>query len=146
MFRWALCQIDVLQRLKRQSEIRNAILKLPKSLEETYKRIFQLIPEEERQFVQSALLLICGNDECRPLPINSNTLLSAINYRLSNNDIEGKALYDRDALRDCCGCFISLMVRRDTEHVSLAHYTVKEYLYSDRIIHCPVSFLPCLAN
>lgn len=114
-------------------------MNLPRSLDETYERIFQIIPEEERQFVQSALLIICGNNDFRPTPISSNTLLKAIIFRLNSNEIEEPSFYDRSALRDRCGCLISLTVFKDTEHVSLAHYTVKEYLYSDRIRHSPVS-------
>ena len=95
--------------------------------------------------MQSALLVICGNNDFRLKPIPSNILLSVINFRLSGDEIEDVTFYDRDTLRDYCGCLISLtmhndMVLKDTERVSLAHYTVKEYLYSDRIIQSPVSF------
>lgn len=90
--------------------------------------------------MQSALLVICGNDEFRPVPISSNILLSVITARLSSDESEDVTFYDRDALRVCCGCLVSLTVSKDTEHVSIAHYTVKEYLYSERITNSPDSF------
>ncbi|MCJ1452480.1 hypothetical protein MMC28_002823 [Mycoblastus sanguinarius] len=56
MFRWAVCQIDVLQRLKCERGVfKKALGNLPKTLDEMYDRILLTIPEEEQLFVHHAL-------------------------------------------------------------------------------------------
>lgn len=137
-FRWAVCQIDVLQRLGRQKDIKMAISNLPKTLDETYERIFQLIPEEDQQFVKLALIMICGNDDFRPFPLMENQLLEAVLFNLHSGDSDEEdddyvGFYTSDTLRDRCGCLISLTNNNDKTFVALAHYTVREFLYSDRI-------------
>lgn len=56
-FRWAVCQIDVLQRLEGERKIvRGALANLPKDLYETYDRETIEVPEDEQIFVQHALI------------------------------------------------------------------------------------------
>lgn len=113
-----------------------AISNLPRTLDETYERIFQLIPEEDQEFVKLALGFICSNNDLRPLPIMAKVLLEAISFNLhSPDDSENGdvSFYTHDTLQDRCGCLISLTSNDQKEYVSLAHYTVKEFLYSDRI-------------
>ena len=51
MFRWAVCQLDILRRLNRMGKIRTALQSLPETLDETYERIFSSIhPEKEIWF------------------------------------------------------------------------------------------------
>jgi hypothetical protein len=59
-FRWAICQLDRLQRLKCDLRIiRNELAALPTSLDETYERIFMNIAHEEWIFARHALQWIC---------------------------------------------------------------------------------------
>lgn len=54
-FRWAVCQLHELQRLKGDREVvSKALERLPKDLDETYDRIFLRIPREDWQFVSHA--------------------------------------------------------------------------------------------
>lgn len=135
-----------MQRLRRKEDVKLAILNLPKSLDETYERIFQLLPIEDREFVRLALIVICGsNDLHRPIPVTANTLLQAIIYCIESryddlNGSENFGFYSRDLLKDRCGCLVSFSSNTDSEYVSLAHYTVKEFLYSDRISHGSVAY------
>jgi hypothetical protein len=72
------------------------------------------------------------------MPIMAKVLLEAIFFNLHSPDDSENGdvgFYTRDTLRDRCGCLISLTSNGDKEYVSLAHYTVKEFLYSDRITH-----------
>src|ERR1051326_1866906 len=78
-FRWASCQISSLQRLKGESQIiRNALANLPKTLDETYERIFLQIPKEDREFVHHALKWIYYHNELLAGDISSSLLLRAI--------------------------------------------------------------------
>ena len=62
MFRWAVCQLDILRRLNHQSKIRKAIKSLPKDMDETYERIFSYIADEEKEIVRHALNWVCFHD------------------------------------------------------------------------------------
>lgn len=142
-FRWTVCQIDVLQRLRSQADVRRALLNLPKTLDETYERVFQLLAEEDREFVRLALIIICGNNDSHPMHMPVEVLLKAIAYILDGHNAVHEddqiAVEDYETLRDRCGCLISVTVHGDVNYAFLAHYTVKEYLYSSRIAESSVS-------
>ncbi|KAF2499968.1 hypothetical protein BU16DRAFT_522834 [Lophium mytilinum] len=150
MFRWAVCQIDALQRLKPQSHIvRNALKNLPRTLDETYERIFMVVPNEDRLLVRFALQWIWFHKWLRRNDISVHLLLQAIEHCILESDPSKMELcYNQDALRDICGCLImvtkSRSRRSDSEDsydtVSFAHYTVKEFLDSSRILTSPANF------
>lgn len=139
-FRWAVCQIDILQRKRSEEDIRKALSELPETLDETYERLFLEIPREDWPIARSALLWICAHDD---LPFKNNMpsqcLVSAVLY-----ETPGSHLFDLDALQEICGCLINVapanFAMSTTTTVSLAHYTVREYLYSDRISTTSVSY------
>lgn len=120
--------------------MRIAVSNLPKTLDETYERIFQLLAEEDHHFVRLALIFICGNNSFRPIPLAANVLLQAVRWRLesSHKDDGSFNFYTHDMLKDRCGCLISFAYHAGVECVSLAHYTVAEFIYSDRISHTSV--------
>ncbi|KAH7134125.1 hypothetical protein EDB81DRAFT_803226 [Dactylonectria macrodidyma] len=148
MFRWVVCQIDVLQRLRPDSTvIRDALANLPKTLDETYERLFLQIPEDGRIFVHHALRWIYYNGEIYNADIHSSTLLEAI-QRSERTYFRSRNVYayDEDLLREFCGCLITLQQHEPFHQlparvtVSFAHYTVWEFLKSDRIWNGPAAF------
>ncbi|KAJ6789603.1 hypothetical protein PWT90_09841 [Aphanocladium album] len=46
MFRWVACQFDILDKCLRPADIRAALATLPHTLDDTYKRILQRLPQE----------------------------------------------------------------------------------------------------
>ncbi|KAF4949262.1 hypothetical protein FGADI_9033 [Fusarium gaditjirri] len=81
MFRWAVCQLHELQRLKGERDvISKALARLPKDLDETYDRILLRIPQEDWQFVSHAFqwLWFYGKLEPPRNGIPSVLLLDAI--------------------------------------------------------------------
>ena len=139
-----MCQLDALKRLKCERHVvLKALKNLPKTLEETYDRIFITIPEEERMFVHLVLRWIAhhngisGGDG-----IPCDVLIQAV--AASTAELTGEQnerYYDKDTLREICGCLVDIM-RKDTHMnetcpqysaVNFAHYTVREYLDSGRI-------------
>jgi hypothetical protein len=130
----------------------NALANLPRTLDETYERIFLGIPDDDRLFVHYVLKWIyyyndgrrvyyCGDFPC-------SILLHAIERSTSHlsND-QQDFLYDEEALRELCGCLIvitsaELFAYVDTTAptVAFAHYTVLEFLLSTRIFNSPVAF------
>lgn len=147
-FRWAVCQIDILHRLRTISDVRNALSNLPKTLDDTNNRIFELIAEEDRPFVKRALIFILGTNEVLDRPITSTVLLKAVLHRFpkggsrtrrnsrTNREDHGDGLspFTIESLYDTCGCLVSFSTTDGTEHARLAHYTVQEFLFSGRIL------------
>ena len=144
-FRWAVCQIDSLQRLKcERKTVQKALKNLPKTLNETYDRIFLAVPEEERLFVEHALRWIAHDNELyNGQGIPCEVLIQATEASmLSLTGNKNERFYDKDTLREACGCLIDISpedlhdVLGKHHHtyisVSFAHYSVREYLDSTR--------------
>ena len=144
-FRWAVCQIDSLQRLKCEREtVQKALKNLPKTLNETYDRILLAVPEEERLFVEHALRWIAHHNELYSgQGIPCEVLIQATEAStLSLTGNQNERFYDKDTLREVCGCLIKISPEdvldnlRDHHRtyfsVSFAHYSVREYLDSNR--------------
>ena len=144
-FRWAVCQIDSLQRLKcERKTVQKALKNLPKTLNETYDRILLAVPEEERLFVEHALRWIAHHNELYSgQGIPCEVLIQATEAStLSLTGNQNERFYDKDTLREVCGCLIKISPEdvldnlRDHHRtyisVSFAHYSVREYLDSNR--------------
>ncbi|MEJ0106519.1 MAG: NACHT domain-containing protein [Bacteroidota bacterium] len=136
MFRWAVCQLDILRRLHHQSKIREAIKSLPKTMDETYERIFSYIADEEKEFVRHVLHWVCFHDLLwkGSVPLSANLLIdtyTALNKGVLDSD---EYLYDIETLKDSCGCLVSFtFTKKDQpQSANIAHYTVREFLESDR--------------
>jgi hypothetical protein len=159
-FRWAVCQIDALQRLKCERDIvKKALANLPKTLDETYDRIFLTIPEEERLFVQHALQWIYYHNELyNGKGIPCAVLLQGVEKSTAALAADQNELfYDNETLRELCGCLINITpentknfigdLHYTTLAVSFAHYTVREYLDSTRISKSSTAyFTACKEN
>jgi len=138
MFRWAVCQLDILRRLNHQSKIREAIKSLPKTMDETYERIFSYITDQEKEFVRHTLHWVCFHDFlCKgsvPLPANllidAYTAIDKTKSRFGSDEY----LYDLEALKDSCGCLVSFTLNKEDQSLlaNIAHYTVREFLESGR--------------
>ncbi|KAK3315570.1 hypothetical protein B0H66DRAFT_606443 [Apodospora peruviana] len=61
MFRCAVCQLDVLRRIRHERDITAAIADLPPSLDETYLRIFAAVAHEDRPFLRHVLRWIVSH-------------------------------------------------------------------------------------
>ncbi|MCJ1348123.1 hypothetical protein MMC31_006354 [Peltigera leucophlebia] len=130
-FRWAACQIDILGRLHTVSEIHEALNELPETLDETYERILMKIPVKKRMVAHKILQLLAFDD----IGIYGDPDLVAEAVIVDVEQLTFKPEYrflDQDALFEICTCLITL----DGYHkVNIAHYSVKEYLVSNRIQH-----------
>lgn len=151
-FRWVVCQIDILKRLKRNRDtITKALESLPRTLDETYERIFLQIPDEAQLFVHHALKWIYAHNALRNNNICTSNLIQAIKRSTAGLDSSGYDYdYNEALLREFYGCLILLVVSppkrgphgkcgKPTTAVSFAHYTVLEFLDSARIQTGPAS-------
>jgi len=143
-FQWVFCQLAILEKLRTESDIRNALKTLPKTLYETYERILLGIPETDRYLARRALLYICGQQKwgkCQE-GMSTELLEQAIFY-----NIEGElTMDDCYALREICGCLVVFSSYRGSKGlVTFAHYTVQEFLFSYHIANNPDSDLSFFA-
>jgi hypothetical protein len=157
-FRWASCQLQALARLKLESAIRNALIQQPRTLDETYERILVGIREEYRLHVWRALAILCS--DVLDSDLDASTLASAISQEENSDQIAGEEL-SIDALQEIASGLIKVNTEAfqsslckspwndqtvATKHyrshipVALAHYSVKEYLFSERIGSGPAKF------
>jgi hypothetical protein len=130
----------------------NALANLPRTLDETYERIFLGIPEDDRLFVHHVLKWIYYYNDGRTVYYRGNfpcSILLHATERSTSHLSNGRQdfLYDEEALRELCGCLIVITsevlfddIVRAAPTVTFAHYTVLEFLQSTRIFNSPVAF------
>lgn len=80
-FRWAACQLDTLERCLDYPSLTRALETLPKTLEETYRRILKAIPNEYRQTARRILQFYTYS--ARPLRIEEAVDAIAVNVTKS---------------------------------------------------------------
>ncbi|KAK1492724.1 hypothetical protein CTAM01_09675 [Colletotrichum tamarilloi] len=135
MFRWIVCQLDSLRRIKgNKAAIMNELRNLPKTLDEAYDRIFEAIPEENLQVVVSALDWICFNNKVfGNESMSYDVLVGGIQRDFTQQNPCAKDYrYDVEFLRELCGCLITVTADDfyldEEPEISFSHYTVMEYL------------------
>jgi len=141
MFRWVECQLDAIRGCMKPAQLRRALKSLPKTLDDTYARILNKVGEDYVDDVHRILsCLICSY---YPVAVEELAETVAIVPRGDTcYDIENRLLEPRDVLTICSGLVTTTRSRRITlmggpqipiEEVRLAHFSVKEYLVSDRL-------------
>ncbi|KAF2178926.1 purine and uridine phosphorylase [Zopfia rhizophila CBS 207.26] len=139
MFRWAACQIDALENCLDYRTLKIALVSLPNTLDETYSRILRAVPSEHRQYATRILQFLTFSE--RPLRIEEAVDAIAV-------DTEGNQYFslkyrmpDPQEISRYCSSLV--VVVSATEHsngedserveLQLAHFSVKEYLTSNRL-------------
>ena len=136
-FRWAVCQLDALRACKKVSAIRSALTQLPKTLDETYARILGNISESDIDEALSILRWIAFSN--RPLTLQELAEAAVVKADIDCIDPDDRLCCAEDVLRICQG-LLSLSTEKlqicsrlvDRDVVRFAHFSVLEYLTSDR--------------
>ena len=135
-FRWVECQLESLKRCLTPSAVRRTLSTLPKTMDDTYLRILKGIPGEYQKEVRCVLHLLFVS--FRPLTLKEVAEALAVDYEAEVFDAENRLRDPRDILEMCSSLF-SLHLRWSGFDISLesslqfAHYSVQEYLVSNRI-------------
>ncbi|KAI4671112.1 uncharacterized protein J4E88_009510 [Alternaria novae-zelandiae] len=152
MFRWVTCQLDMIAECRNLAMLRKSLATLPKTLDQTYDRILTAISEEDRIYTIRILQWLTFS--ARPLTLKEVAEIAAI-------DIGREPAFNRDevlvepleALKICSSLVTVKMEKSDSYSdwylymdpdyysepevlsgiVTLAHYSVQEYLVSERI-------------
>ena len=146
-FRWVVCQIEVLKRCLKPSVLRNALRSLPETLDETYDRILLNIPPEYEREAYLALQYLA----VAPCSVSVADVAEAvaIDRECHTFDPEDRLADPFDivevlsSLVTYSSAQIALTIEEDSDSryvgaeratgLRLSHYSVKEYLTSDRL-------------
>ncbi|KAH8984900.1 hypothetical protein EDB86DRAFT_3219430 [Lactarius hatsudake] len=137
MFRWAFCQLEVLRHCF-PANLRRTLEELPKSLDETYKRILKDIDNANRE--HAFRLLQCLVVASRPLLVEE--LAEVVAFDTSTAGIP-KVIADwrwkdrEEAVLSACSSLVTVIVHRGSRVVQFSHFSVKEFLTSARLAGCP---------
>ncbi|KAF8500753.1 ankyrin repeat-containing domain protein [Russula emetica] len=133
MFRWVYCQLDTLRRCV-PSSIRKALNELPITLDDTYERILQGIPEEK--FQHARRLFQCIVAAIRPLRVEELAEIFAIEFGpdAGPNLKEGwRPENPEDAVLSAISTLITIVENRGSKIVQFSHFSAREFLMSDRL-------------
>src|SRR5271154_6016609 len=144
-FRWAACQLEELRRCLKPSNALKQLQNLPKTLEATYARILERVPEEYERGMQT--ILTCLTFAVRPMTIQEVAEATAVDLEKQSFSISDRFPDPYDIL-DLCSSLVSLSevgpessvkkemrsyyVHKDDEKIlQFAHFSVKEYIVMD---------------
>jgi len=141
-FQWVKCQIQYLCSMRSDKAIRAALLKLPKDLDDTYFRILEHVkslPDDESiSNVQKVLRWLVHGNKSLTLPEIAEAISIDLEDKESCERMDFSAVMtEPEDVLEYCG---SLVTVTDDMTVSLAHYSVKEFLVSDRVKDAMVGF------
>ncbi|QYT04241.1 Ankyrin repeat protein [Trichoderma simmonsii] len=134
MFQYVRCQFEVLRSLRSSSEILQALLDLPKGLDQTYERILRMIHPKYQEQILNCLQWLAFSYT----PLSVEQLAHIFILRPSDMDTSQKImqrLNQSEQLFDSQDVltYFSGLVLVEFGIVRLAHFSVKEYLNSSRI-------------
>ena len=133
-FRWVFCQLQTLRYCLPPS-VRRVLAELPETLDETYERILSEIPKSNR--VHAHRLLQCLTAAVRPLRVEELAEVLAIDF----DTTEGIPKLKEDlrwedqeqAVLSACSSLIAVVGDEWFRVVHFSHFSVKEFLTSDRL-------------
>ncbi|KAF2094687.1 HET-domain-containing protein, partial [Rhizodiscina lignyota] len=157
MFRWAVCQLDSLGNCVSRAMLRKSLRRLPPTLDETYERILCAIHEDHS--TQALRILQWLAFSLRPLSLEEIAEVVAVDPESVPALDEDEILEDPLDALDICASLVTISSQNNGEPeyesdyesddetetdaseakrvIALAHYSVKEYLTSDRIREGP---------
>ncbi|KAJ9269877.1 hypothetical protein DTO212C5_4051 [Paecilomyces variotii] len=143
MFRWAACQLDVLKDCISPGDLKDSLASMPETLDETYARILRGIKKIHRADAIRILQFLVYADE----PLTVEQLVDAMVVDLSGDghfDPDMRLPVPEEILR-ICSSLLQVVPKREMRivtdgpqrltrmEVHLAHFSVKEYLLSNRV-------------
>lgn len=130
---WAALQLELISQLTNDKAIRDALTKLPRSLEDTYTRMLALVKDrniENLEIVRKALVWITFS----PIPLTLGQLSEAVSIETHDTyrDIE-KMITDQGDILRMLGSLVTADLTQEDPVVSLTHFTLYEYLKSETL-------------
>ena len=141
-FRWVFCQLEMLRNCLPQN-VRRILRELPASLDETYERMLRELMNVNPDQVYR--LLQCITVSIRPLRVEELAEILALDFDLAEEGIpvlneEWRSDDKEQSVLSICSSLIVVVdsefydpFPRDCRVVQFAHFSVKEFLTSDRL-------------
>jgi ankyrin repeat protein len=137
-FRWVYCQLESLRHCLPAS-VRHILGELSKTLDETYEQILRDINEANREHAHR--LLQCLTVAIRPLRVKELAEVLAVDFdaaRLGGiPTVNTNWRWDdqQQAILSTCSSLIALVDHGGSQVVQFSHFSVKEFLTSERLAH-----------
>ena len=119
------------------ANLRHTLEELPKSLDETYKRILNEINNANR--VHAYRLLQCLAVALRPLRVEELAEVLAFDLTaggMPKLNADWRWEDQEEAVLSACSSLVSVIVDNGSRVVQFSHFSVKEFLTSDRLASC----------
>jgi ankyrin repeat protein len=136
-FRWVFCQLDALRQCL-PSSLRRTLAELPESLDETYERIVKEIRKGNR--ADAYRMLQCLAVAIRPLSVAELAELLVFDFDAGATkggipQLNSKWRWGdhEQAVLSTCSSLITIIPTDDSPVVQFSHFSVKEFLLSDRL-------------
>jgi hypothetical protein len=134
-FRWVFCQLEVLQHCL-ASSIRQTLDQLPETLDETYARVLSQIPQVNQEHAHR--MLQCLMVAVRPLRVEELAELLAFEFGTAEGAVpkyraDWRPNDQVEAVLSTCSSLISIVDDSGSQVVQFSHFSVKEFLMSDRL-------------
>lgn len=140
-FRWVACQFDVLEHCLDPPSVRRELQTLPPTLDETYNRILERIHPNQIKNAKRLLQFLIYSEQ--PLTLGEATDIIAIDPSSTPAFIPENRMPIPEEIIGYCSSLVTLVPRdvtfrnpvvKPTEiEIHLAHFSVKEYLTSNRL-------------
>jgi ankyrin repeat protein len=135
-FRWVFCQLEVLRHCF-PTNLRHVLEELPKTLDDTYKRILKEI--NNSNWGHAYRLLQCLAVASRPLQVEE--LAEVLAFDLSTTGIpklneDWRWENQEQAVLSACSSLVSVITNNGSRIVQFSHFSVKEFLTSHRLASC----------
>ncbi|KAF8523099.1 hypothetical protein BU17DRAFT_86205 [Hysterangium stoloniferum] len=144
MFRWVECQLDRLRACRNVNSVRKTLMSLPQTLDETYARMLSEISEDDIELGCNILMWLAFAK--RPMTVPEIAEAIIVKSGTSTIDVDERFAEPQDILT-ICGSLIAVIDGREEYkgYVRLSHYSVKEYLVSERAQSGTPSQFPLVA-
>ena len=151
-FQWAVSQLEVVMGCVSTAMVEENLRRMPRSLKDTYDGILLKLPREQLNLVRRALIWLCFS--ARPVTLLELAEAVSIDDAHQSFDAEKDRIWDPSLVTRLCPSLITTtvlpwsaekwvieknMIERKQNRggsetiVTLAHYTVKEYLVAERM-------------
>ena len=133
------CQLELLRQCLVPS-VRHILAELPESLDDTYERILHEIPKSNQ--VHAHRLLQCLTVAVRPLRVEELAEVLAVEFDTTEGIpklSENLRWEDQEqAVLSACSSLIAVVTDHSSRVVQFAHFSVKEFLTSDRLANSKI--------
>ncbi|KAI0268979.1 ankyrin repeat-containing domain protein [Russula aff. rugulosa BPL654] len=136
MFRWVYCQLETLRQCLPPS-VRRTLDELPETLDETYEQVLKTVKKVNRE--HAIRLLHCMTVAIRPLGVEELAEILTVDFDAAQQgDIpklnpNWRWTDHHQAVLSTCSSLIMIVDDGDSQVVQFSHFSVKEYLTSDRL-------------